>query len=79
MTGYRSGVKRSPAAITSDRRKKTRLSPSVCAAGRCISSTGSPLKNMSFCLTKKLSVGQPSLGRASLLSDEPFERISDVS
>ena len=38
----------SPAASTSEPRKYTMLSPSVCAAGGCVTTTASPLKKFSF-------------------------------
>src|SRR6185436_16644500 len=41
--------------------------------------TGSPLKNMSFCLTKKLSVGHPPSATLSGLFALPLSRISALS
>ena len=52
----------SPAAITSELRKNTRMSPSVLAAGTCTSWMPSPLKYIVFSLWKNVSVGQAPNG-----------------
>ena len=44
ITGYVVMMNRSPAAITSEPRKYTMLSPSVCASGMWMTCTPSPLK-----------------------------------
>ena len=49
ITGYEVVRKRSPALITSERRKNTRLSPSVRAAGAWMTTTGSSLKKRRRC------------------------------
>src|SRR5437764_1078668 len=51
----------SPTASTSDSRNWTMVSPSVCAAGMCHSTTPSPLKQFSL----KLAPSYPSLGSAA--------------
>ena len=48
-TGYEVVTNRSPALITSERRKNTMLSPSVVAAGACMTTTGSSLKKIFRC------------------------------
>ena len=54
----------SPATTTSERRKNTSTSPSVCAAGACRISIGSSLNHIVFRAVKKLLLGHISNGSA---------------
>src|SRR3954470_19610288 len=60
----------SPTASTSDSRNWTMVSPSVCAAGMCHSTTPSPLKKFSL----KLPPSYASLGIAADGTADPFGR-----
>ena len=64
MNGYITVVNRSPVASTSDWRKNTMLSPSVCAFGSWMIWTASPLKRNSRFLVMKVSVGHSANGTA---------------
>ena len=58
----------SPATITSDLRKNTMTSPSLCAAGTCHISIGSPPNQKFFRAVKKVSVGQSATSRVERLT-----------
>ena len=75
MNGYIVVVKMSPVAITSDRRKKTMLSPSVWAAGWWKICTASPAKKTSLSSPKNVSVGHASGGTPGVA----ISRLSTVS
>src|SRR3954468_23588929 len=60
----------SPTASTSDSRNWTIVSPSVCAAGMCHSTTPSPLKKFSL----KLAPSYASLGIAADGMEDPLGR-----
>ena len=63
MYGYRSAAITSPATMTSDLRKNTIRSPSLCADGSFHISIGSPPYQKFFRAVKKVSVGQSSTTR----------------
>jgi hypothetical protein len=62
MTGNVSTLNTSPATTTSERRKKTRRSPSEWAAGCQSSSMGSSLKYSVRLAVKNVTVGQNASG-----------------
>jgi hypothetical protein len=71
--------KTSPVAMTSERRKNTRMSPSVCALGWCSSCTASPLNSMSFRAVKNTSVGHRAYGTAASAPVGALTRLSTFS
>src|SRR4029450_7079647 len=62
MRGNRVVSRTSPATTTSDRRKKTMLSPSVCAAGWCNTSIPSSFRYMYLRRCGNVSVGHAAVG-----------------
>jgi len=60
--GYAVVSKIAPVQITSERRKNTIVSPSVCAAGTWMKRTASPFEKSVHCGVKYVSVGQISVG-----------------
>ena len=62
ITGYPVVVKTSPVLTTSERRKNTRLSPSVCAAGWCRICDGLAVEEEVFLRHEQRTVGHASNG-----------------
>src|ERR1051326_6466862 len=79
ITGYVLVLKISPVLTTSDRRKKTMVSPSVCAEGASMVITDSPLKKISLSPSQKVTGGQDPSGVGAFLPEGALIRFSTFS